>query len=180
MAELTLSAASLTVRAMGLRDLPAYKSLRDAMLAAHPESFTSDAATERARSAESYAERLGLDGVDRGRFLLGAWRSGRLFGAIGCERDERPKVRHIVRVVGLMVVADGRRMGVGRALLARCRERAAGVEGVEMVTLSVTACNRAALALYESAGFTMCGTLQRAIRLQDGTTFDKCHMVLVL
>ena len=36
MAELTLSAASLTVRALNRRDLPAYKSLRDAMLAAHP------------------------------------------------------------------------------------------------------------------------------------------------
>ena len=34
------------IRPLAVADLPTYKALRDAMLIAHPEAFTSDAATE--------------------------------------------------------------------------------------------------------------------------------------
>ena len=46
------------VRLMIEPDLPAYKQLRDLMLAQHPEAFTSDALTEMRREAPSYRSRL--------------------------------------------------------------------------------------------------------------------------
>jgi len=165
------------IRALTLDDLPAYKALRDGMLEAHPDAFTSDAASERAKPALAFADRIGT--TDGGGFSLGAWCGGELVGAISIEREQRLKVRHIGHVIGMMVRDDQARLGIGRLLLAgaiaRCRELA----GLEMLTLTVTHGNRAAQALYEQAGFECYGCLRRAIKLGD-RYLDKDHMALVL
>jgi ribosomal protein S18 acetylase RimI-like enzyme len=171
--------AEPSVRALGDADLPAYKALRDEMLAQHPEAFTSDAETEAARPAASYLARLGDGVAGSGRYTLGAWLGERLCGAITCERDERIKVRHIGHVVGMMVRADTRGRGLGRALLAACIAHARRVPGIELLTLSVTSSNAAAVALYRAAGFERYGRLPRAIKLGD-RYHDKDLMVLVL
>ena len=80
--------AELAIRALGEADLAAYKALRDHALAHHEEAFTSDAATEAQRSAESYRARLGNS--PEGSYTLGAWRGDRLVGAISCERPRAP------------------------------------------------------------------------------------------
>ncbi len=167
----------LAIRALGEADLAAYKALRDHALAHHEEAFTSDAATEAQRSAESYRARLGSS--PEGNYTLGAWRGDRLVGAISCERDARSKVRHVGHIIGTMVMQDQQGLGVGRALLDALIARASADGEVQQLTLSVTAGNRAAVRLYESAGFTRYGTLPRAIRVA-GRFFDKDLMVLSL
>ena len=167
----------LSVRALGEVDLEAYKLLRDHALAHHEEAFTSDAASEAQRAAQSYRARLG--GGDNGDFTLGAWRGDRLVGAISCERDPRSKVRHIGHIVGTMVVTDQQSQRVGGALLDALIARAGAHDGLQQLTLSVTAGNRAAVRLYERAGFTRYGTLPRAIRVGD-RFFDKDLMLLNL
>jgi thioredoxin reductase (NADPH) len=62
-------AEPIEIHALVAADLPAYKALRDTMLAAHPEAFTSDAATEHKRSAQSYLPRLGLSQPGGGSFM---------------------------------------------------------------------------------------------------------------
>ena len=165
----------LRVGTLAEADLGAYKALRDHALAHFEEAFTSDAATEAQRSAQSYRERLGSDA--HGGFTLGAWRSERLIGAITCERDPRGKVRHIGHIVGMMVMQDVQGQGIGRALLDATIARASADDEVHQLTLSVTASNQAAVALYEIAGFTRYGSLPRAIRVA-GRFFDKDLMVL--
>lgn len=160
-------------------DLPAYKALRDSMLAAHPEAFTSDAATERGRPLQSFLPRLGLDQPGSGRFVIGAWQSSQLVGALGCERDMRVKVCHIGHLVGMMVRTELQGAGIGRQLLAAGIETARKVAGMEMLTLTVTATNVAAVRLYERAGFMRFGTLPHAI-LVDGCYHAKDHMLLTL
>jgi ribosomal protein S18 acetylase RimI-like enzyme len=167
------------IRRLVPHDLGAYKSLRDAMLADHPEAFTSDAATERLRSPDGYLARLGVDCADGGQFTLGAWQGTRLVGALGCERDLRVKVRHVAHLIGMMVCADVRNIGVGTALLDACIGAARGADGIVMLTLTVTAGNTSAIHLYERAGFTRYGSLPRAI-LVDGQFHSKDHMVLTL
>ncbi|MES2958612.1 MAG: N-acetyltransferase [Pseudomonadota bacterium] len=167
----------IVVRDLGEADLQAYKALRDHALAHHEEAFTSDAVAEAQRTAQSYRARLGGEG--HGSFTLGAWRGDRLVGAISCERDPRSKVRHLGHIVGTMVAIDQQSKGVGRALLDALIGRAAADAELQQLTLSVTAGNRAALHLYERAGFTRYGTLPRAIRI--GARFlDKDLMVLDL
>jgi RimJ/RimL family protein N-acetyltransferase len=169
----------LHIRALDENDLAAYKALRDHALAHDDEAFTSDAAAESARTAQSYRSRLGCDDSGGGSFTLGAWRGDRLAGAITCERDPRSKVRHIGHVIGTMVMHDQQGQGVGRALLDALIERAGADDELHQLTLSVTAGNTAAVRLYESAGFTRYGTLPRAIRV-GGRFLDKHLMQLNL
>jgi ribosomal protein S18 acetylase RimI-like enzyme len=169
----------LVLRRLVAADLPAYKALRDEALAADPTAFTSDAATEAMRDASSYLGRLGLDRPEGGQFVIGAWRDDRLVGAIGCERDLRVKVRHLGHVIGTMVRTDERGRGLGRALLDALIAEARRADGIELLTLTVTAGNAPAIRLYEGTGFVRCGTQPRAIRV-DGRDFDKDLMVLVL
>ena len=149
------------------------------MLFAHPEAFTSDAETERRKEPADYLQRLGIDRREGGQFMLGAWLERRLVGALGCERESRAKVRHIGHVVGMMVRAEARGRGVGRALLEACIATARQTTGLEMLTLSVTAGNAVAVALYETSGFKPYGTLLRALKV-GGVYHDKLHMQLDL
>ena len=167
----------VTIRRLVPADLAAYKALRDEVLAAHPESFTSDAAPE--RSPDSYLSRLGLQRPEGGEFTLGAWQLGQLVGAVSCERDARTKVRHIGHVIGMMVRADTQGLGIGRALLDACIAKARAAHGLVMLTLTVTAGNASAVHLYERAGFVRYGSLPRAI-LVDGAYHAKDQMTLSL
>jgi GNAT superfamily N-acetyltransferase len=176
----TTHEAVVTIRPLAAGDLAAYKALRDEMLEAHPEAFTSDAAEERVKEPADYLQRLGLDRRERGQFVLGAWSGNRLVGAIGCERDRRRKVRHIAHVIGMMVRPELRRLGIGRELLQGLIGECRRIEGLEMLTLTVTAGNPAAVRLYEQSGFVSYGKLPRAIRLGPGEYHDKLHMVLSL
>ncbi len=165
------------IRALGTADLADYKRLRDEMLAAHPEAFTSDAGAESTKQPADYAHRLGL-ARDGGQFVLGAWIGQRLVGSIGCERDERLKVRHIGHVIGMMVRPEARHRGVGAELLVACIAEAKRAE-LEMLTLTVTAANSSAVRLYERHGFVGYGMLRRAIRI-GAEYHDKLHMTLAL
>ena len=165
------------MRMMAAPDLGAYKALRDGILAAHPEAFTSDAETELRRPPETYLSRVAGAADDGWPFTLAAWRGEHLLGAITCERDARIKVRHIGHVVGMMVRPQARGQGVGRTLLDACIAIARARRGVELLTLSVTSSNAAAVALYERAGFTRYGRLERAIRVGGGY-HDKDLMAL--
>lgn len=171
-------APALTLRAMGPADLPAYKALRDLLLAAHPEAFSSDAETERDRAPETYLARVAGPGA-AWPFTLTAWFGNRLAGAITCEREARAKTRHIGHVVGMMVHPQARGVGVGSALLDACIARCRATHEVEMLTLTVTSGNEPAARLYEQAGFARYGRLERALRI-GGRYHAKDLMVLDL
>jgi ribosomal protein S18 acetylase RimI-like enzyme len=169
----------IAIRPLAMSDLPAYKALRDAMLGAFPEAFTSDAGTEIARAAGSYANRVGSTLAPGGQITLAAWQGDTLLGAITCEREGRLKVQHVGHLIGMMVGSEAHGQGVGRALLAACIAVARGTAGVELLTLSVTAGNEAATHLYERAGFVRYGSLPRAIKVGDAY-HAKDLMVLAL
>ncbi len=171
--------ATPTIRRLLSADLAAYKVLRDATLAAHPLAFTSDAAEALEKPPESYLPRLGLHRTDGGHFTLGAWQGAGLVGTISCEREPRAKARHVAQIVGMMVRNDAQRAGVGRALLDACLAEARRADALEMLTLSVTTGNEAAIRLYTRAGFTRYGSLPRAICVA-GRYHAKDQMVLML
>lgn len=162
------------IRAMLEPDLLAYKALRDAMLARHPDAFTSDAETEGQRDIASYRSRL-TGGATL--FTLLALEGGHLVGALTCEREPRRKVQHIAHLIGMMVADSHSGRGIGRTLLVAGIKRLQATPGLAQVTLSVTAGNRAAVGLYESQGFVRYGCLPDAVRLLDGRRLDKALMV---
>ena len=102
-----------------------------------------------------------------------------LLGAVGLERDERIKVRHIGHIVSMMVRESARGQGIGRALLDTLIDAAREPAGLEMLTLTVTDVNASAVRLYERTGFARFGTLHKAIKVGD-RYHDKVHMVIYL
>lgn len=168
------------IRPMREPDLLAYKSLRDAMLAGHPEAFTSDAETESQRDLASYRNRLAGGSNGSTLFTLVALDGARLVGALTCERELRLKVQHNAHLIGMMVADTHRGRGIGRALLIAAIAQLKATPGLAQVTLSVTAGNRAAIGLYESQGFVRYGCLPDAIRLADGRRLGKDLMLLRL
>jgi ribosomal protein S18 acetylase RimI-like enzyme len=168
------------IRPMREPDLLAYKSLRDAMLAGHPEAFTSDAETESQRDLASYRNRLAGGSNGSTLFTLVALDGARLVGALTCERELRLKVQHNAHLIGMMVADTHRGRGIGRALLIAAIAQLKATPGLAQVTLSVTAGNRAAIGLYESQGFVRYGCLPDAIRLADGRRLNKDLMLLRL
>ena len=168
------------IRPMAEPDLLAYKALRDAMLAGHPEAFTSDAETERQRDLSSYRNRLAGGSNGDTLFTLVALDDARLIGALTCEREPRLKIKHIAHLIGMMVADTHRGRGIGRALLIAAIGKLRAAPGLAQVTLSVTATNRAAIGLYESQGFVRYGSLPDAIRLADGRRLAKDLMLLRL
>lgn len=168
------------LRLLTERDLLAYKALRDAMLARHEQAFTSDAETERARDATGYRVRLHPQAGGKALFTLGAWIGDTLVGALTCEHENRQKVRHIAHLIGMMVDDTYRGRGIGGRLLTQAVTLLRREPRLETVTLSVTAGNQPAIALYRRAGFTRYGHLARAIRLSDGRYCAKDLMSLDL
>lgn len=76
---------------------------------------------------------------------------GALVGRLSVARDTHPASAHVADL-GLMVAADARRQGVGRALLDAAVEWARGA-GVRKLELHVFPWNEAAIRLYERFGF---------------------------
>ena len=168
---------AIAIRMLGPADLGRYKALRDLLLAGYPEAFTSDAAVEQQRAPETYLARLAGAAGNGFPFTLAAWRGERLVGAVSCERDTRAKVRHIARLVGMMVDPAARGAGIGSAMLAAFVDVVRSRQGIELLTLSVTSDNAAAIRLYERAGFVCYGRLERAIRV--GTTYYSKEMMVL-
>ena len=96
-------------------------------------------------SADMLREELG-----KGLFLV-AERDGVAVGYVGCQTvlDEG-------YITNVAVSPDGRRQGVGRALIGTLVSHA-GAQGLAFVTLEARTSNMPAIALYENAGFQKVG-----------------------
>jgi putative acetyltransferase len=98
---------------------------------------------------------------------------GRIVGRLSLSRDPHPSSHHVADL-GLMVAADHRRRGIGRALLDEA-VRWAGESGVTKLELHVFPWNEPALGLYESFGFEREG-LRRRQYARDGEYVDAILM----
>lgn len=77
--------------------------------------------------------------------------SNGIVGRLSLGRDPHPASRHVADL-GLMVAAEARRRGIGRALLEQAVIWARGA-GIHKLELHVFPHNEAAIALYEGFGF---------------------------
>ena len=110
---------------------------------------------------------------DRDAALFVVDDGGRVVARLSIARDSHPASPHVADL-GLMVAADHRRRGIGRALLDHAVAWARGT-GVRKLELHVFPWNEPAIALYESFGFEREG-LRRGHYLRDGTEVDAILM----
>lgn len=169
---------TLRYRLLEPSDALAYKTLRDTSLKAAPEAFTSDYESQATKSPDSYTSRLRpiAQLSPGGAVTLGAFDdSGALLGALTCERDARAKKSHCADIVAMMVAPAAQKQGIAINLIANLIELICQNTDLQLLTLSVTASNAHTVRLYERAGFTTYGRLDRAI-LVEGRYFDKLLM----
>ena len=152
---------------------PAYRSLMLHAYAQAADAFTSTP-QERAAEPDTWWVRRIAD-PQGGSVAFGAFSGDELVGSVALEFSDKPKTRHKVHLIGMFVRAEHRGTGAGRALVAAALEHAQSRAGVRAVTLTVTAGNEPALALYRAFGFQLFGTEPMAILTPSGFQ-SKLHL----
>jgi len=107
--------------------------------------------------------------------LLVAERDGRIVGSAGMHATGPALRRRHVVAIGLSVVADAQRQGVGTALMQALCDYADRWMGVLRIELSVYVDNAGAIALYRKFGFETEGR-HRGYALRDGRYVDALTM----
>jgi GNAT superfamily N-acetyltransferase len=165
----------LTVRRIRPDEGDVLRDVRLAGLGDSPSAFASTHAAESALPASHWSQRAAdtAGGTDSAIFL--AVDGEQTIGIVGAFRTELGSP--IVRLGAMWTAPAHRGRGVGRRLVGAVREWAGRCDASE-VELWVTDGNVAALALYESTGFTVTGehqplpsdpsfTVRRMTRLQQ-------------
>lgn len=163
-------------------DAPAYRALMLQAYARDADAFTSTAQERAAEPAAWWAQRIAAtSGLTQGFGAFSGTPGGeRLVGSVALEYSAKPKTRHGVLVVGMVVQPEARRQGAGRALMQAAIAHARARPGVRLMRLTVTEGNTAAIGLYQALGFRAWGVEPMAIAGQAGGLLGKVHMVLAL
>lgn len=104
------------------------------------------------------------------RRLLVARVDGRILGTVQLALAPQPNQAHRAEVTKLLVHPDGRRQGLGRALMTRLEE-VARAEGRRLLILD-TVEGSAAERLYRSLGWTLLGVVPRFALTTDRTRLE--------
>ncbi len=86
-------------------------------------------------------------------------------GMIVCLFNDRPKTRHIADIVGVYVSADHRGQGVGTRMLNHVLSLIRSEKRIVKVKLAVNPEQRAAVRLYEKAGFLVTGRTKKELKV---------------
>jgi ribosomal protein S18 acetylase RimI-like enzyme len=162
----------MLIRRLLPADAAAFLALRLAALRECPSAFSSSYEEECDTPLAEIEARFAAGG----RNLFGAFDGEALVGIAGAGREASLKTRHKGYIRSVYVAPSHRGTGLGKRLFEHALDFACAMEGVRQVQLTVTAGNRAAVALYESLGFRVYGREPRALFV-DGVYFDDLHMV---
>ena len=145
---------------------PRYRALMLEAYELAADAFTSTA-EERAAEPEAFwvkriADPSGLSAA------FGAFEGQELIGTVALEFAAKPKTKHKALVIGMYVTPAARGTGAGRALLMAAIEHTRTIEGLLLLTLTVTEGNTPAVNLYRSVGFQEYGIEPMAILTPSG------------
>ncbi len=152
----------------------AYRALMLEAYTVHPDAFTSTVAERERQPITWWESRLSADPAAT-RMVLGAFQAGELAGVVGLSFEQREKVRHKATLFGMYVRPTLRHRGIARQLVQSALQCAREHPDMKLVQLTVTETNAAAVALYESCGFTSFGVEPMAIAAGSGY-LSKLHM----
>jgi RimJ/RimL family protein N-acetyltransferase len=165
----------MLIRRLIASDAAPFQALRLLALRESPTAFGSS-------HEEEYATPLsiieGYLAPDSGRNMFGAFVDGELIGMVAIGREAGHKSRHKGYIRAMYVGAPQRGMGAGKKLLEQALAFAATLNGLHHITLTVTADNASAIAMYQSAGFKVFGHEPGGLLVED-VLYDVTHMVRI-
>lgn len=126
-------------------------------------------------SVEKATERIKGYVDQKGKVLLVAVVNGMIVGQIQVECGAKHRTRHVGQI-GMSVLAEYRRMGVGMALMEAVFAWAKEDAIIEKLALSVFATNKKGIGLYKKMGFDEEGREIRKIKLGKGRYVDTILM----
>lgn len=163
------------IRLLTADDAKDYWDLRLEAVEREAQAFTSSAEEHRTLNLDDVRVRLGTDPANS--FVVGAFEGNELVGTTGFYRERGLKTSHRGHIWGVYVTFPARGKGIGRQILRMLLERAASVDGLEQIQLSVGTTQTAAANLYRSLGFESWGTEPSAVKI--GSRYvDEEHRVL--
>lgn len=169
----------MEIRFLNAQDVTAYRDLRLHALKEAPTAFVSSYEQEARLPLGDFAARLRSNN-DSASGVFGAFSDrNHLIGMLGFSRETRLKRVHIGTLWSMYVLLEFRGQGVGAKLLDGAIAHAQQLDGLRQLTLSFTAGNVAAGALYRSRGFEPFGLAREAMCV-DGHYFDEECLVLHL
>lgn len=155
-------------------DAPAYRELMLEAYSLAPEAFTSTAAERENLPIAWWAKRVAM-GSEVHELVIGAFFGQELAGAAGLSFEQRARTRHKATLFGMYVRPAARGRGIAKALVEEILCQARRSQITEVVQLTVTESNLAAVRLYADCGFIPFGTEPLAVKLGDGF-LNKVHM----
>ncbi len=151
-----------SVRLLEIGKLPSerweeYRDFRLEALRRVPAAFGSSPELEARLTEEEWRKRIQ-------NTLFALW-DGRPVGMVAFVLNDRPKTRHVADIFGVYVSADHRGEGVGTKLLEEAMRLIRKHRGVVKIKLTVNPEQRAAVKLYERAGFVVAGRLRKELKV---------------
>jgi RimJ/RimL family protein N-acetyltransferase len=134
-----------------------YRDLRLEALRSDPSAFGSSFEEEVTLTEDDWKGRI--------RNALFALSDDAPIGMVVCLFNDRPKTKHIAEIVGVYVSANHRGEGVGTRMLERALLAIRNKKGVVKVQLAVNPEQRAAVKLYERAGFVVWGRTKKELKV---------------
>lgn len=161
------------IAALGAQDALRYRDLMVEAYTLAADAFTSTP-EERAAAPESWWARRIADPAGLA-VAWGAFFGAQLVGSVAMEYYSKPKTAHKGHVIGMYLQPAFRGRGIAQGLLEAAIGHASQRPGIQVLTLTVTEGNEAAIRLYLQAGFVVFGTEPMAI-LTPGGFKGKVHM----
>jgi ribosomal protein S18 acetylase RimI-like enzyme len=165
--------SQIHIRLLGPEDADEWWRLRLESLQRDPQAFSASAEDGQSLTADDVRKRLNAASTDF--LVMGAFENKKLIGMCGFFREKGLKTRHKARVWGVYVTSQSRGKGLGRSLLQALLDRAATIDGVDQILLSVATTQSPAIALYRSLGFQSYGCEPRALKV-GGQFIDEEYM----
>jgi ribosomal protein S18 acetylase RimI-like enzyme len=164
--------AGVSVRKLLPTDAGIYRALMLRAYSEHPTAFTSTFEERAAKLPDWWAKRL----ADPTSATIGAFDAGdSMIGTVRLEVFQRLRERHKVHLAAMYVMRDYAGKSVGRKLIEEALVESRKFDGVELMSLTVTADNLPAVRLYSRIGFQEFGREPRAVKT-PAAYLDKLHM----